>query len=140
MKDSGFAVDSEVRGGVRPPERAQFVGRRQVSPTQLWSGSSATVGAIIIVIVIVTAFFAPLLSPHDPLKQDIINRLQPPAWLEGGTSAHLLGTDTLGRDLFSRILHGARISLFVGSAAVVLSGSIGISLGLVSGYYRGRLD
>ena len=114
--------------------------RRGVSLHKLLKSSTATIGAIIVVVVIAVAVFAPWLSPHDPLKQDILRRLQAPSWVEGGSPENLLGTDTLGRDLLSRIIHGSRISLVVGVAAVVLSGGIGVTAGLVSGYYGGRLD
>jgi len=101
---------------------------------------TAFVGAIIVIVTLIIAVFAPLLSPHDPLKQDIRNRLQPPSWVEGGDKMHVLGTDTLGRDLLSRIIHGSRVSLVVGLAAVILSGGVGVTLGLITGYFGGRLD
>lgn len=111
-----------------------------VTLSQLLQSGTATIGAAIVLVVIAVAVFAPVLSPHDPLQQDILNRLQAPAWEQSGSSKHLLGTDTLGRDLLSRILYGSRISLLVGIAAVVLSGGFGITLGLVSGYYGRRVD
>ena len=113
---------------------------RRVSWRQLFKSGTAVVGAIMVVTVFTVALFAPWLSPHDPLEQDIMNRLQPPAWAEDGSRDNLLGTDTLGRDLLSRIIHGSRISLTVGIAAVVLSGGVGVTLGLISGYYGGWLD
>ena len=111
-----------------------------ISLSQLFRSGTATIGAVIVLVVMAVAIFAPFISPHDPLDQDILKRLQAPAWTEGGSPEHLLGTDTLGRDLLSRILYGSRVSLLVGVAAVVLSGSIGITLGLVSGFYGRRVD
>jgi peptide/nickel transport system permease protein len=83
--------------------------------------------------------FAPVLSPFDPDHQDIANRLRPPAWA-GGSPDHFLGTDHLGRDMLSRIMFGGRVSLLVGASAVLVSGSIGVVLGLWSGFYGGRVD
>lgn len=96
--------------------------------------------AFIILGVLFCAIFAPLISPHDPIKQDIVNVLKPPVWQEGGTSAHLLGTDNLGRDILSRIIYGARISAIVGFAGVLFSGTIGTFLGVIAGYFGGRID
>lgn len=96
--------------------------------------------SLVLLLVIIVAILAPVISPHDPMKQDIIQRLRPPAWVEGGSSKHLLGTDALGRDLLSRTLHGARISLTVGVLAVLVGGTIGVTLGLFAGYFRGTVD
>ena len=100
----------------------------------------AVAGGVIVIAAILLAVLAPLLSPTDPIKNSLIDRLTPPAWVAGGESKHPLGTDTLGRDVASRLLHGARVSLVVGFSAVVLAGAAGVALGLVSGWYGGRLD
>ena len=134
MKDDRLGVVRDVEG-----TRRTLPGRG-VGLSQLFGSVTASIGAAIVVVVIIIATCAPALSPYDPLEQDILNRLQAPAWSKGGNPEHLLGTDTLGRDLLSRILYGSRISLLVGVAAVVLSGGIGITLGLVSGFYGGRMD
>lgn len=84
--------------------------------------------------------FAPLVAPHDPNTQDLLARLRPPAWLGAGTSDHLLGTDQLGRDLLSRLIYGARVSLLVGLSAALLAGVIGAVVGLVSGFLGGWFD
>lgn len=91
-------------------------------------------------LLVVAAVFAPLLAPHDPTKGSLRDRHEPPAWFAEGTSKHLLGTDSLGRDMLSRIVYGSRISLLV--AAVVLTfGAIGGTLlGLVSGWFGGQVD
>jgi peptide/nickel transport system permease protein len=86
------------------------------------------------------AVTAPLLTRHDPATVDIRNLLAPPIWAEGGQRAHLLGTDHLGRDVFSRLAYGARISLTVGLSAVSVAGAFGVTLGLVAGYYGGWID
>jgi peptide/nickel transport system permease protein len=100
----------------------------------------AVAGLAVIVVSAVLAVLAPALAPDDPVRNDLLARLTPPMWVEGGSGRHPLGTDTLGRDVVSRLLYGARVSLLVGFSAVVLAGVLGVALGLVSGYYGGRLD
>ena len=100
----------------------------------------AILGLIVIGGTILMAALAPALSPADPVKNSLIDRLAPPMWSAGGSAKHPLGTDTLGRDVASRLLHGARVSLLVGFSAVLLAGVSGVVLGLVSGWYRGWLD
>lgn len=80
------------------------------------------------------------LAPHPPNRQQITLRLRPPGWMARGNPAYPLGTDQLGRDLLSRVIHGSRISLIVALSALVISGTIGVSIGLLAGYYRGWLD
>jgi peptide/nickel transport system permease protein len=95
-----------------------------------------------IVLVIGSAIFAPFVAPHDPYTQSIRTRVKPPmtpAVQEGGVP-YLLGTDTLGRDVLSRLIYGARISLMVGISTALISGTVGVSLGLLAGFYRGRVD
>jgi peptide/nickel transport system permease protein len=98
------------------------------------------VGTLVIVASVVLAALAPALAPADPIRNDLLARLAPPMWMEGGSARHPLGTDTLGRDVVSRLLYGARVSLLVGFAAVLVAGVVGVALGLVAGYYGGRLD
>src|SRR5262249_46107599 len=83
---------------------------------------------------------ANVLAPYDPLRQDITDILKPPVWLEGGSSAHLLGTDSLGRDTLSRLLFGARNSLLISVAAVLFGGGLGFVVGLVAGFFGGWID
>lgn len=97
-------------------------------------------GGGVVVLMVLVAVLAPLLAPHDPYAQDLTRRLLPPFWIEGTDPAHLLGTDHLGRDYLSRLIYGARISLGVGFGVVLVSGLIGISLGLVAGYFGGLAD
>ena len=86
------------------------------------------------------AIFAPWIAPHDANETDLFLRLQPPAWIEGGDISYLLGCDGLGRDILSRIIYGARISIFIGVAVIVIATGIGIIAGLSSGYLRGWVD
>jgi peptide/nickel transport system permease protein len=96
--------------------------------------------AILVLFLLIPAIFAPLVAPHDPLKGSLSKRLKPPAWADGGSIEYPLGTDKMGRDLLSRMIYGARISLLVSFMAVFVGGSIGTTLGVVSGYFGGKLD
>ena len=100
----------------------------------------ALLGMAVIAASVLLATVAPALAPADPVQNDLLARLTPPMWMDGGSAHHPLGTDTLGRDVVSRLLYGARVSLVVGFSAVVLAGALGVALGLVAGYYGGRLD
>lgn len=100
----------------------------------------ALAGLGVIAAAVVVAAFAPALAPSDPVKNRLLDRLTPPMWAQGGSARHPLGTDTLGRDVLSRLLHGARISLTVGLAAVLVAGVVGVALGLVAGYRGGWAD
>lgn len=100
----------------------------------------ALIGLFIVLATILVAIFAPFVATHDPFVQNLEARVVPPAWMEGGSSEHLFGTDQLGRDYFSRLVYGARISMTIGLLTVLISGAIGISLGVVGGYFGGRID
>ncbi len=106
----------------------------------LLKNPTGLIGFVIILIVVFCAVFAPVLTSFDPAKIDPLNMRTPPAWLDGGTTEHLLGTDNLGRDILSRLLFGSRVSLVVGILSVLGSGAIGVVLGLVAGYYGGIAD
>jgi ABC-type dipeptide/oligopeptide/nickel transport system permease subunit len=86
------------------------------------------------------ALLAPWVAPHDPLEQDLLNTFQPPAWFEAGSSAFALGTDSLGRDILSRLIYGARAAITVAAVAAVLAALLGSILGLLSGYLGGVVD
>jgi peptide/nickel transport system permease protein len=96
--------------------------------------------ALVLLVIVLGAVLAPLISPHDPLVVDIRHRLAPPAWMKGGTPEHLLGTDQIGRDLLSRVIYGGRVSLIVGVSSVLLSSTIGVLLGLAAGYFGRKVD
>jgi len=101
---------------------------------------TALFGMLVVAVVALTAAFAPLVSPFDPLAQDISQRLREPGWQDAHGRIHPLGTDHLGRDILARIIYGSRIALVVGLAAVAISGVLGMAIGLVSGYFGGRVD
>ena len=98
------------------------------------------IGSTIVVLVVLIAILAPLIAPHDPYHQDLLNRLKPPVWDSRGTWEHIFGTDHLGRDYLSRLIYGSRISLLIGIGAALISGIIGTFLGVMAGYFGGRVD
>ena len=98
------------------------------------------IGSLIVISVILVSLLAPLLSPHDPYQQDLMKRLIPPVWDSRGSWEHILGTDHLGRDYLSRLMYGARISLLIGIGAALISGIIGTIMGVMAGYFGGRVD
>lgn len=99
-----------------------------------------TTGAGILLIAALCALLAPWIAPYDPTAISLLTRMQPPFWLEGGSLAHPLGTDNLGRDMLSRVIFGSRISLAVGVAAVIVGATIGSTIGIVAGYFGGWID
>jgi len=107
---------------------------------ELWKHPTAVLGGVIILIYVLAAIFAPQVTPHSPIRGSLMVRLVPPAWEEGGDIAYPLGTDVQGRDLLSRIIFGARISLLVGFLVVGICALVGTALGTITGYYRGWLD
>ena len=121
------------------------VPRREVSPlARAWQSlrrdRAALFGLTMIVIVVAMALFAPLLAPHDPLAQDLRASKMPPAWREGGSWDHVLGTDRLGRDQLSRIIYGARVSVTVGFFGAGIALILGMTAGLLAGYFGGWVD
>jgi peptide/nickel transport system permease protein len=118
--------------GLTRPASARWT--RRLPPT------IALVGAAMTGLVVLAALFAPLLAPLPYDDQDLSRSMLPPFWLPGGSLANPLGTDFLGRDLLSRLLFGARTSLLVGAAAVLVAGTIGTTFGLLSGYFGGWVD
>jgi dipeptide transport system permease protein len=97
-------------------------------------------GAVVVLMLAVLALAAPLLAPHDPLEQDLLLSFAPPFWRSGADASYLLGTDSLGRDILSRLIYGARIALTVALVAATLAALLGTALGLLSGYFGGLLD
>ena len=95
---------------------------------------------ILVFLLIIPGLFAYQIAPHDPIKGALSKRLKPPMWSQGGSIEYPLGTDKVGRDILSRIIHGARVSLIVSVIAILISGFIGTTLGLMSGYFGGRVD
>lgn len=107
---------------------------------ELWQDKPGFFGLLFLVLLVLGSIFAPLVAPHDPAAQDLVDRLRPPVWQEGGVGDHLLGTDNLGRDVLSRLIYGSRISMVVGVSVVAIAGAFGVVMGLISGYIGGRVD
>ena len=107
---------------------------------RLWQHKSFVIAGSILAVIVFMALAAPLIAPYDPYDQDLNNRLVAPVFMEGGSWAHPLGTDALGRDYLSRIIYGARVSLMIGLLTALLSGVIGAVLGITAGYFGGRVD
>ncbi len=108
---------------------------RSLRPAKL-----AVFGIILLFLITAVALAAPYIAPHDPNKVVLLDKLTPPVWQEGGTWEYPLGTDKLGRDILSRMIYGARLSLLIGFGSVALGGLLGTLLGLFSGYYGGLVD
>lgn len=116
-----------------------------VSPRrEIWlsmrANKGAMAGLVVIVFLIIIAILADVVAPHSAVEQFRENFLQPPAWVEGGSWAFPLGTDDVGRDVLSRIIYGARLSLFIGCIVVTISLALGIFFGLISGFFKGVVD
>jgi len=119
-----------------PEERHPFFDQLE----QLWRNKTAVAGLLVITLFVLTAILAPFLSPHNPVEASLYDQIIPPIWEEGGTWNNILGTDDLGRDILSRLVYGARVSLFVALATVGIAVFFGSFLGAISGYYKGFLD
>ena len=135
----------------QPAERREVVlhqswalPERRSALQSMWGSlrrSPLVVGAIVILVIIVlVAMSAPVLAPYDPDKISLRDRLKPPGSADTEGSVHYLGTDHLGRDMLSRLIYGSRISLLVGATTVLIGGTLGMLLGMLSGYYGGALD
>ena len=107
---------------------------------RLWRLKWGLVAAVLMLLIVGVAAAAPWIAPYSPVEVDIRHRLAPPAWMDRGTPDHVLGTDQIGRDLLSRMIYGGRVSLLIGVAAVLVSSSIGVLLGLGAGYFGPRVD
>ncbi len=128
-------------------EEAEALEERGMAPTP-WQTIRARalrhrglqIGIGILVSLLVVAIFAPFLAPHDPFEQTLSARMLPPVWEEGGRWEYLLGTDQVGRDYLSRLIYGTRISLLVGFGAATIGMFLGVTLGVLAGYFGGRID
>ena len=140
--------DTATQTATISPAPRQSRWKATVAGARLWAGEHGAnvikskkviFGALLVLLMAGITLLAPVLSPFDPNEQTLDARLLPPAWA-GGDWTHPLGTDHLGRDILSRIMYGGRISLLIGVAAVLVSGTIGITIGLICGFYGGRID
>jgi ABC-type dipeptide/oligopeptide/nickel transport system permease subunit len=139
MRSNAAVVKAPVPG-TTPLERFPLLRQINSALAKLMQDKVALVASLYLLLLLAAAIFAPYVAPYDPAIQDLSHRLGPPAWAAGGTTAHLLGTDQLGRDILSRIIYGSRISLLVGASVVLVAGGVGTVVGLVSGFYGGAVD
>jgi peptide/nickel transport system permease protein len=130
-----MAIDSTVK----LPE-VVFPSPREILRQRTIRHKGFIIGAFILAFIVAVALLAPILAPHDPYRQDLAHRMNNPVWHADGSWEHPLGTDNLGRDYLSRLMYGARISLLIGIAAMLISGMIGTTLGVVAGYFGGHTD
>lgn len=124
------------------PEQIIAVRRNpwKVALKQLVESKAALVSACFILMLVMLALFANVIAPHDPQAMSLVDRMLPPAWNAEGDMRFLLGTDGQGRDILSRIIHASQMTLLVGVASVILGGIVGVTLGLLAGYFGGWLD
>jgi len=126
-------------GGAPGATGAPATTARQSWP-RLWRLKWGLVAAVLMLLIVGVSAAAPWIAPYSPVEVDIRHRLAPPAWMDRGTPDHVLGTDQIGRDLLSRMIYGGRVSLLIGVAAVLVSSTIGVLLGLGAGYFGPRVD
>src|SRR5215475_12590288 len=125
-------ADIAVASLAAPPSRLAAGLRR--GGARLW------VGAALAALLVLAALFAPVLAPHDPLEQDLLSAQLPPAWVQGGDPSYILGTDSLGRCVLSRLIYSARTAVVVALVAATLAALIGVALGLFAGSFGGWVD
>jgi len=126
--------------GAAPAERLERPGRLREFWQYFRENRGAVAGLCVFVFFIALAVLADVVAPHSPIAQDRGAFLQPPFWQDGGTTEYLLGTDALGRDMLSRLIHGARYSFFIGVIVVVIAATSGVLMGLVAGFAGGYVD
>ena len=131
-----FAFLQRKKSPRNPEDRHPFLDQLE----QLWRNKTAVAGLLVISLFVLTAILAPFLSPHNPIEASLYDQIKPPVWAKAGTWKNILGTDDLGRDILSRLVYGARVSLLVALATVGIAVFFGSILGAISGYYKGTLD
>jgi ABC-type dipeptide/oligopeptide/nickel transport system permease subunit len=131
---AGPSADSLLDVDQTNRDRAAYYGRF------LWRDKSGVIGLLMFLTVVISAVFAPWIAPYDPLEQNLRASKMPPVWQAEGSWEHILGTDNLGRDIFSRMIYGARVSLTVSFFGVLIAASLGLIIGSISGYMGGRID
>lgn len=124
----------EVKSGDEHSQQGEFISPGRAIARRFFRNPLGIIGLIVVLLFIVCALFAPWLAPHDPIETNLRLRLKPP------TGENWLGTDELGRDLLSRLIYGARVSLLFGVLTTTLGATIGVTLGLLAGYWKGTLD
>lgn len=139
MSNTASLLSATVPTTKDNPVRSAFRQMRQLVRALL-SNPVSLVSFVLLIVIVFAAVTAPLIAPHDPTAQSLRLRLKPPIWQEGAEPGYWLGTDALGRDMLSRMIYGARISLVVGICSVLLQGVIGVIVGLLAGYFGKWID
>jgi ABC-type dipeptide/oligopeptide/nickel transport system permease subunit len=136
MASSGTTHDTDSLLAVQQTlwDRLTYLGRL------VWRDRSGVIGLTMFSLVVLAAALAPFVTGHDPLAQQLSDSRLPPAWYTGGSWSHIFGTDSLGRDLYSRTVYGARVSLTVGFFGVLIAAMLGMVIGSIAGYFGGRVD
>lgn len=133
-------VDDDPVAATTAPVRAPVARPRPHVLRRLLRNTGALTGAVVLIVIVLSAVLAPWLAPHDPEQQSIETSFLPPFWADGGDMAYPLGSDRLGRDILSRVIYGARISLLIGVTAVAIALVIGVVLGVLAGYLGGWVE
>lgn len=133
--DEAAPAQSTARG----PRSLGRASERRKFWYRVWRLKGGLIGGLVTLLIVLIALFGPLLAPHDPVAGRMLDRLKPPIWL-GGTSKYLLGTDQIGRDELSRLILGTRVSLAAGASGTLFACLVGVTLGLLAGYFGGWLD
>lgn len=133
---------TDIKPGVQTAEEVLEPSPGMLLRKRIFGHAGFMIGFTVLAVIVLVAVFAPVLSPHDPFDQQLDRKLIPPIWHDSPrvTWDHILGTDQLGRDYMSRLFYGARISLLIGFTAMLISGIIGTTLGVLAGYFGGRVD
>lgn len=129
-----MSTDAVTAGSPAPPPRSPLAQTLQATLQAFNTNKTSWVGLAIFLLVVVLAVFAPLFATHDPNAQHILHRLK------GPSEGFIMGTDAYGRDIWSRLLYGARISLYIGTVSILIAMVVGSAIGLIAGYYGGKLD
>ena len=134
MTDAAVSAGTPAQPTLASPQSPKLISQRERALRTFTSNRTAVVGVVMILVIALIAIAAPLLAPHDPLAQSVSSRLEPP------TLEYPLGRDDKGRDILSRVIYGTRIALMVGIFSVLLGGALGTAIGVVAGYFGGKVD
>jgi peptide/nickel transport system permease protein len=122
------------------PARGERAKSRRAKAARRHARRAPIVPLVILAVLVLSAILAPIVAPHDPLQTNLRNTLAPPFFQAGGSIEHIFGTDKVGRDVFSRVIYGGRVSLLLAMSVLLIGGSVGTVLGLISGYFAGKID
>src|ERR1700754_4396747 len=132
-----MTIEGTVRSRIETKDKARFPGARRVKRPR--PKLATILPFVVLAVIVLLAVCAPLLTSHDPVRNDIANSLRPPFWMEGGSTQYLLGTDSFGRDVFTRLAYGARVSVVLAVVSLVIAVVIGTAVGVVAGLVGGAV-